>query len=363
MPDLVVYLARAIDARRQEEVFFDDEKYSKLLASIGGTIVNPFQGRFLDPLQDGLAIAERDLATLQASDLVLADLSIPDYQYVGCIFEIVHAAFHDIPVILVVGERDFSKRIFFQAYCEFIARHADEAIEYIRRAYTSEGIRQQMAEMKAYYSQMAPQYSSESAKTHHLPHDEELVFLKERQELRAVLNKYANGRVCQIGIGTGDWTTTVCDAARTVLAIEQREEMLKLAQVNLAEHLNVEFLRCDILEDEFDAASFDCVVVDLLLGLFPRPIQDRFFQKVCKLVKPGGLLIVVDTKKSCAFNTIGLGKHQLQELRSDDRTYVIYKEHFVGDSLTKLLKRKGYGPIEASTNSVWFSWVVSRRAE
>ena len=136
MSELAVYFVRAMDARPIEDIVSDDKKYTELLRTVDGVIVNPFEQESRNPVEDGLRVAEHDLASLETSDVVLADLSVPDYQYVGCIFEMVHAAVNSIPVIVVVGARDFPNRIFFQAYCDFIARDAAEAVEYIRRAHT-----------------------------------------------------------------------------------------------------------------------------------------------------------------------------------------------------------------------------------
>jgi ubiquinone/menaquinone biosynthesis C-methylase UbiE len=361
MSDLTVYFARAMDARSREDIVLDDEKYIKSLRAIGANIINPFQEKDQNRLQDGWSIAHDDLANLKASDIVLADLSVPHYQYVGCIFEIAHAAMYDIPIILVVGERDFGNRVFFQAYCDFIAKDAGEAIEYIRRAHTEEGVGQQMAEMQAYYDAIAPRYMDTSVRTHKRHQEDMETFTKERAELRAVIKEYARGKVCQLGIGTGDWTRTICETASEVVGVEISPAMLVQARQNLSSYSNVSFLQYDALRDDITGGPFDCVVMYFLLSLLPRCMQDRLFDRILRTMKPGGLLIVADTKRIGDLPAIGLGRRQLQKRASGGNEYILYKEHFVGDTLAKLLEKKNYVITASSGQSIWFSWAVSYR--
>lgn len=362
MYELSVYFARAMDARFREDILSDDEKYLELLRPIGGNIINPFDQKSRNPIQDGLSIAQRDLAKLKESDTVLADLSVPDYQYVGCIFEIVHATINDIPVILNVGERDLSNRVFFQAYCDFIAKDACEAVEYIRRAYTQRGVEQQMAEMQTYYNEIASKYTDESVRTHKRSREDMEPFTRERAELGAIIEKYVRGKVCQIDIRTGGWTRTICETADEVVGVETSPEMLVQARKNLSSYDNVSFLQCDALKEDISGGPFDCVVIYFLLSLLPRSMQDRLFDRVQKIIKPGGLLVVADTRKVGDLPAMGLGRCQLQQRKSDGKTFILYKEHFVGDSLVKLLEKKGYVVVVSSAETIWFSWAVSRRS-
>lgn len=360
MSKLSVFFAHAMDARSREDIVLDDEKYTKLLSTIGGVITNPYRQKSQNLIQHGLSIAQRNLMLLRTSDIVLADLSVPNYQYIGCIFEIVHASINDVPVVLVVGDNDFSDRLLFQAYCDFIARNADEAIEYIRRAYTQEGVERQMIEMQTYYNEIAHKYMDKSVRTHKQSQESIEFKKKERAELRTIIRKYVKGKVCQIGIGTGDWTKTIGETSDRVVGVEQSQEMLVQARLNLASYGNITFMHCDALKEDISGGPFDCVVIFFLLSLLPRSMQDRLLNRVQKILKPGGLLVIADTKKLGDLPAMGLGRRQLQQRKSDNKVFILYKEHFVGDSLVGLLEKKGYEVIDASRKSVWFPWAISR---
>ena len=362
MSELRVYFAHAMDEIPASEVASTEEAYRELLTRIGATITNPYSRRVLDPLHEAFDVVQRDFDALKSSNVVLVDLSLPDYQYVGCVFEMVEATYHDIPVILVVGQSSLDNRVFVQAFSDFIARDAVDAVEFTRRAYTLDGIAEQMSEMKAYYSAVASTYTARSVKPRGDNANDLESFARERDELRAFLEKYARGEVCQLGIGTGDWTRTVCESAAHVLAVEQSSEMLAQARINLARYQNVSFLQCDAVEEEMVGGPFDCVVVYFLFSLLPPKVQDRLFIRISRLLKADGCLIVADTKRISDIPGLGLGRRKLQERFADGRRHMLYKEHFVGDCLAKLLKSHDYAVTDVSCDSVWFTWAASYKS-
>ena len=363
MPVLSVYFARAMDDISKEDIISNDKKFEKLLGAIGGSIINPFVFKSRNPIREGLSIADSDIELLKNSDIVIADLSNPKYQYVGCIFEIVHAAINEIPVILIVGENKIADRLFFQAYCDFIVKDAAEAVEYIRRAHTAEGLEQQMIEMQAYYNDIADRYHDKSVRTHIRNPDEFRIYKNERKQLRDLLKRYANGNCCQIGVGTGDWTKTICETAHKVVGIEIGQNMLVQAQINLSSYNNIQLIKADALKEDINKGPFDCVVLYFFLSLLPRSMQNQLFHRIHKMLKPDGFLIVADTKELADLPAVGLGRRQLQKRESYGREFILYKEHFVGDSLANLVKKKGYEIITSSKYSEWFTWAFSRKGE
>lgn len=359
--ELSVYFVRAMDARTPDEVFHDDEKYRQLLAEINAKLTNPFGGRLRDSIADAESIAVNDLIQLKASDVVLADLSVEGYQYVGGLFEIVHATLENLPVILVVGNSDLHTRAFFQAHCEFITQNPSDAVQYIGRAHTDQGLQAQMAEMMAYYEAAALDYDRMSAGADNQAITDSEGFSRERNELRRVLDRYVRGRACEVGVGTGDWTETICEKATDVVGIDAGKTMLDQARTRLRRFSNLQLVQCNVLSESLRSGNYDCVILYFFLSLLPRRLQDELFERLLSLVKPSGLLIVADTKKVLAQPSIGLGNRRLQTRMLNGQTFTLYKEHFVGDALSTLLQSKGYEIVESSQESIWFTWAVSRR--
>jgi ubiquinone/menaquinone biosynthesis C-methylase UbiE len=359
MTEINIYFARAMDARETDDIILDDEKYTILFAPIGGVIRNLYRHKDKNPVEDGLNVAHSDLELLKSCDIVLADLSMPDYQYVGCIFEIVHAVNLNIPVILVEGPNKFHERFFFQAYCNYITQQSEDAVEYIRRAYTSEGIEKQMTEMHRYYDQIAAQYIEINRKA---SKENNIDYTEERESLHQLIKRHAYGNALQIGIGIGDWTRSVCESASHVIGIDQSKNMILQAQENLSSYKNMNFIHGDIFKYKIERKSFDCVILYFFLSLLPPQVQRKLLSIVQDVLKPGGKFITADTKKIRSFSSTGLGRHLLQQRKKGERVFTLYKEHFFGDSLAKLLEANGFKILESSENSHYFSWAVSASA-
>ena len=342
MAELSVYFARAMDERDPGDIIRDDEIYAELLSRIGGVIKNPYEPKCRKPMEDGLNVAQNDLKLLSASDIVLADMSIPNYQYVGCIFEIVHAAINNIPVVLVNGQNNFHNRYYIQAYCNFIAKTKEDAVEYIERVYTKKGIEKQWEETHAYYNIADDKPDSI------------------RNSLRKLIRKYVKGKAFQISIRTSQWTKTICETASEVIAIYRSKEMIARARNELSFYRNISFLHGDIFENNIKKGPFDCIVIYLFLSLLPPPMQKRLLNCVRAILKPGGILIVADTLEMLDFSSLGLGRCRLYKQKIGDRMFVLYKEHFYGGSLAKLLEKQGFSIVDSSPKLSYFSWAVSR---
>jgi ubiquinone/menaquinone biosynthesis C-methylase UbiE len=128
----------------------------------------------------------------------------------------------------------------------------------------------------------------------------------------------------------------------------------------LSAYSNVSLQRCDALKDDIGGGPFDCVVVYFLLSLLPCRMQDKLLRAVQRILKPGGLLVVADTKKPGDVPAQGLGRRQLQSRSSGGKAFTLYKEHFAGDSLADLLVKKGYETQASSRGTSVFSWAVGR---
>lgn len=74
---------------------------------------------------------------VESCDLVLVDLSLPDWQYVGSLMEIVYASLAQIPIVAVVGDSEIGARRWLQAHVTRCVKTMEEAIEACARLLTS----------------------------------------------------------------------------------------------------------------------------------------------------------------------------------------------------------------------------------
>lgn len=132
-----VYVARAVDQRPVETAHQAVEQLVVMLRAAGFRVVDPvrtpfpgFAGRNI--LSDFDRV-HSDLAWLKRCDAIVADLSIPDWPYVGCICELVYARVYDIPAVVITGENLVGDRIWLRYHADRVVRDAEQAVEFLRR--------------------------------------------------------------------------------------------------------------------------------------------------------------------------------------------------------------------------------------
>ncbi|MDR0926225.1 MAG: methyltransferase domain-containing protein [Ignavibacteria bacterium] len=103
--------------------------------------------------------------------------------------------------------------------------------------------------------------------------------------------------VLHIGCGTGDYTFTirgiVADSGR-VIGIDISDDNVALARQNCGYfgYNNVTFFQKDIANLQFGDASFDVVVCNYALNLFPN--KEQIYKEFHRVLKPNGKLIIAD---------------------------------------------------------------------
>ena len=115
-----------------------------------------------------------------------------------------------------------------------------------------------------------------------------------RQNAVAVINKAQQGRVLEVGVGTG---LSLPDYARhlEIVGIDLSPEMLEKARERVdAEGLeNVTGLHeMDAADLRFPADSFDTVVAMFVMTVVPDP--ERVMSELARVTKPGGEVILVN---------------------------------------------------------------------
>lgn len=84
---MLVYYARAVDSRDWDEVQSERSRVVQLFSEHGMEIINQFS----DGYEDDKELVESQIANIRRCDILVADLSIPNHPYLGCIGEVIYA--------------------------------------------------------------------------------------------------------------------------------------------------------------------------------------------------------------------------------------------------------------------------------
>lgn len=102
--------------------------------------------------------------------------------------------------------------------------------------------------------------------------------------------------VLDVGCGTGVLTRLAGDAAGrggTVWGVDPAPDMIRIALIEAAKSGNAARFKPGIIEDlQFDAGSFDVVLISLVLHHLPTDLKLAGLKEAHRVLKPGGRLIV-----------------------------------------------------------------------
>ncbi len=169
--------------------------------------------------------------------------------------------------------------------------------------------------LTAYYAACAPQY-------------DRIYDRPERQNdirrLRELLTELLAGRrVLELACGSGYWTQHIAQVARSLLAIDSSEELLKLAAVRLRGFSNTALL----IDDAFSLANiegtFDAGFAAFWWSHIPKLHLPAFLDALAAKLQPGALIIFADHRFVEGSST--------PLCRTDDEGNT-YEQHRLGDN-------------------------------
>ena len=100
-------------------------------------------------------------------------------------------------------------------------------------------------------------------------------------------------KVLDLGCGPGLFSILMARMGMEVIGVDYSPRMVETARENaLVEGLEIEFMRMDAQDMDFDDGTFDAVVSRNMFWTLPEP--ERCYSEVSRVLKHGGKLLVMD---------------------------------------------------------------------
>ncbi|WP_430910400.1 ArsR/SmtB family transcription factor [Methylobacterium sp. sgz302541] len=187
-----------------------------------------------------------------------------------------------------------------------------------------EAVRAQRAEAaQSFFARLAPKW--DRLRSLHAPEATVEAAVVDLLGARPIQN------LVDLGTGTGRMLTLLAPHAARATGLDSSHAMLSVARANLerAGLSRVDLRQGDIHAPPFGRGSFDLVVVHQVLHYLDDPA--RALREACRLVAPGGRLLVVD-----------FAPHEIEALRE---TQAHRRLGFAAEQIANWLEEAGLGPV------------------
>lgn len=164
--------------------------------------------------------------------------------------------------------------------------------------------------MKEYYSKRAQEYEQ-------IYHRDDPVRQSEQNKIAEEIKKtFCNRDVLEVACGTGFWTTFLSETAKSIIAIDNSEEVLEIAQ---SKHYKcpIYFQKCDAYNFPFLECSFDGGLANFWFSHIPKGKIELFLKGFHQVLSDKARVFIGDN----VFNE-NIGGKLIQE-KGNDNTYKI----------------------------------------
>jgi SAM-dependent methyltransferase len=196
-----------------------------------------------------------------------------------------------------------------------------------------------------YYNERAPEYEAFYYGRFPTPRLEPDIYIKDREPIQALVNRYIRGKCVDIACGTGFWLPYYQANCSGITLIDQSENMLAECRKktgNLGISNKTSLVKSDVFNPALADGSFDSALIGFLISHFDDGQLADFFKQLKAFLKPGGRFVIIDSNWGDMNQSMRLVKAGMDERRLfNGRKYTIYKRFFDKSDLDFLCQTYG----------------------
>jgi ubiquinone/menaquinone biosynthesis C-methylase UbiE len=153
----------------------------------------------------------------------------------------------------------------------------------------------------------------------------------------ALRKTFEDRRVLDVACGTGYWTKTVSETARSIVGVDVAQEMLEIAKAKKYE-CPVSFLKEDAYSLSFQKGFFNGGLASFWLSHIPKKRAQLFLERFHQLLRKKSRVFMADNVAGDAEGLIvkegDSNTYQIRKL--DGREHLVLKNYFSVDDLMRI---------------------------
>jgi demethylmenaquinone methyltransferase/2-methoxy-6-polyprenyl-1,4-benzoquinol methylase len=223
-------------------------------------------------------------------------------------------------------------------------------------------------EQIAYYRARAGEYDQWFYRIGRYDHGPELNrrwFDEAEAVMRALRQLGPFDNVLELACGTGIWTRELLKVGKQITAIDASPEVIGINRAKL-QSPNVEYLQVDLFAWE-PGREYDLVAFAFWLSHVPPESLDSFLRKVCRAVRAGGHIFMVDSRlaQTSTATDRPIAQHgepfQVRTL-NDGREFKIVKVFYEPESLQAKFAAAGF-QADVKVTENYFIYAIGTKRE
>ena len=135
MKALSVFYSRAMEGLSFEDIKTDSLYVERILRKVGIEMTNPFKGKkkVFSEIKNRTPkqVVMRDLSELAKCDVFLLNCTVPNWNYVGSLCELMYAYFLRKYIVVYTAKTGYDNRYWLVYHSNFICRSLNTAVNHI----------------------------------------------------------------------------------------------------------------------------------------------------------------------------------------------------------------------------------------
>ena len=196
--------------------------------------------------------------------------------------------------------------------------------------------------MMSYYDERAREYDEIYLGKGPASIPDPIAYKNEVTKISRIVSTFGRGHLIDVGCGTGFWLSYYARNCSRITLIDQSENMLlecKRRTENLGLKDKCCFVEGDFFEVTFRNCIFDSAIVGFLISHLSLELEQSFFVKLKKILKPNAQLMIIDSAWSKKRQQYRKKESIQKRVLNDGRIFTIYKRYFDNSDIEEMFKR------------------------